>query len=245
MKYRVVSTLVALLAGCAGPAPKSAPPEPPSLAGFDATTAIACRYAKHSTDGKTDRHTTFYLWREAQRVETRDEFSQQGEIWTRDNAGRLFYTRLFYPDRIALDYRPGDLAATGSTVTWEQASTLIDPRGLGTAQGKQRWAGVDSETYHSATPEATLDLEWLPQLKLPARILKQSPTGTVELRLQDCAALAKAQHPPLAAEELDNLRHIDFSDLGDMESDPAVQRIAELTGGHSHHHHDGHDHGHH
>lgn len=240
MKHRVVWTFVALLAGCAGPAPKPAAPEPPSLAGLDPSTPLGCRYEKHMTHGQQERRSNLYFWREAQRTETRDEASKQGEIWQRDGKDKLFYTRLFYPERVALEYTPGDLATVGSTATWEQVAALVDPQALGKTlqvQGRTGFAGVEAERYTGTENGVATEIDWLPGLKLPARVQRKSPEGVFELTLAECADISKAKQQPITRQELDGLRHIDFTDLGDMESDPAVQRIEAQLGGH---HHEGH-----
>lgn len=243
MNRWVVLPLVGLLAGCTGAAMKSTAVERPSLSGLDGSMALSCHYQKRITDDRAGRQGDFYFWREARRVETRDQLSGQGEIWERDPSGKLFYTHLFFPEHVALEYMPGDLATTGSTATWEQVAALTGPAILGQnpqPQGRASFAGIGEERYAGNLGETTVEIDWLPSLNLPSRILQKSPKTTVELVLAECTALSQGKVKPITAEELHNLRHIDFSDLGDMESDPVVQHISELMGGHHHDHPEGH-----
>lgn len=240
MKYWVIPALVALLAGCAGPAMK---PEtaPASLSGISPTAPLGCRFEKRVADGKTEQRSNLYFWRQAARTETRDDLSKQGEIWEQDSAGHLFYTRLFFPERVALEYSPGDLAATGTTVSWEQLEALVDPSAFGKTlklEGTASFAGLAAERYAGTLGGVATEIDWLPTLKLPSRILKKPQETAMQWSMAECAEASRFSVQPISPQELAGFRQLDFSDLGDMESDPMVQRILELTGGH--HHHEGH-----
>jgi hypothetical protein len=243
MKLLPPFLMLALLTACAASKHDLAPPLAQALKQLASAGPIACTYEKTVTAAGQASQSAWHVWRSADRVETRDDLSRQGEIWQRDAGGRLFFTRLFYPERVALEYAPGDLAATGLTPSWEQvAAALLDPRQLGTSlrlAGKGQVAGLGVEHYAGTLDGVAAEVDWLPALGLPARVAKTFPERAVSLAIKDCAESPKAQAQPLSSQELDAYRHIDFSDLGDMESDPAVRRILELTGGHSHHH-DGH-----
>jgi len=240
MKAIPAALTLALLTACASSNHKIASSLPGNLHYLSSSSPLACVFEKMVIEAGKESKSTWNFWRWPNRIETRDEMSQQGEIWQKDAGGRIFYTRLFYPERVALEYMPGDLAATGVEPHWEQLEAgLLDPRQLGARLrllGKEYGSGLNLERYAGTLDGIATEVDWLPSLRLPSRITKRFPERLVILAMRDCRELSKTQTQPLSSQELDSYRHIDFSDLGDMESDPKVQRIMELTGSHHHEH---------
>lgn len=239
MKTLLSFSLILFLTACAGPTKKMyALPE--GLSAIDATTPLACRFEKQMADGNNLQNSNWYFWRQMHSTETRDERSNQGEIWTRNNAGQFFYTRLFYNERVALDFVPGDLAATEAAPSWQQLTSLIDPNTLGkelSLLSKDNSNNTPIEYYSGAIKGVPTEVDWLPALQLPARIVRRLPEGTSSLSLSECAKESKFAVKPSTQSGLNNLRHLDYTDLGDMEDDPMVHHIEQLMG---EHHHDKH-----
>ena len=240
MKMHSAVLLPVLLSACGHTPPIGKPELSANLTSLEGSAPLACGYEKTVIEAGKESKSAWNFWRWPDRTETRDGLSRQGEIWRKDTAGRLFYTRLFFPERVALEYMPGDLAATGMTPSWEQLDAgLLDPRQLGSKLAllsKKKDSGVELEQYSGVPEGVATEVDWLPALRLPARIAKRFPEREVVLALKECAPLDQAKLPPVTLHDLDAFRHLDFSDLGDMESDPAVQRILALTGGHDHDH---------
>lgn len=235
MKTLLTTSFILLLTACAGSATKSYS-LPEGLSGVSAVNSLACRYEKTAGD-KNRQPTNWYFWRQTQRTETRDELSNQGEIWERNGAGQLFYTRVFYNEKVALEFVPGDLAATGAEPSWQQLTSLVNPEKLGkelALQGKADKNGMPVEYYKGAVNNIMTEVDWLPDLQLPARILKMLPDGRLSLMLAECGNDSKFKVKPIMKSEFDSLRRIDFTDLGDMEDDPMVRHIERLMGGHHH-----------
>lgn len=228
-------TFLAACAGLSGPGYEL----PENLAVLaSANDALACRYQKLTNDHQGRQHTAnWYFWREPQRTESRDVLSNQGEIWERNQAGQLFYTRLFFNERVALEFVPGDLAATGSTATWGQLSSLIDPGLLGkdlSLLDKGSQNGNVVEYYQGIVNHVAVEVDWLPSLRLPARLSKKLPEGEVTLTLSECAGKDGLDIKPTSNADLSSFKRLDFTDLGDMEDDPLVRHIEQLMGGHHH-----------
>lgn len=239
MKILFASSLVLFLTACAGSLTK-AYTLPEGLADLATTTSLACRFEKQTAGEKNPQKSNWYFWRQTQRTETRDERSNQGEIWERINTKQFFYTRLFYNERVALEFVPGDLAATGAAPSWQQLTSLVNPNTLGkelTLLGKDNLNGVAVEYYSGIINSIATEVDWLPALQLPARIVKKLPDGAVTLTLSDCGQDSKYSVKPITKPELDQLRHLDYTDLGDMEDDPMVRHLEQLMGGHDHDHH--------
>ncbi len=239
MKFFLTSSLIFLLSACAIPA-KNTYTLPENLSAITTTNPLACRFEKQLINGQKPQSTNWYFWRDTQRTETRDELSNQGEIWERNKAGQLFYTRIFYKERVALEFVPGDLTAMGNTVSWQQLGSLIDPATLGKELVLQKKESINQVAveYYSGTLNGVLtEVDWLPAMQLPARLTKKLPEKTLMVTLSECTQVSKLAVQPVTKSELDNFRHIDYTDLGDMESDPMVQHIEQLIGENHHQNH--------
>ncbi|MDD5275358.1 MAG: hypothetical protein PHR16_04680 [Methylovulum sp.] len=239
MKILLTSSLILFLSACASPA-KDTYTLPENLSTITPANPLACRFEKQLVNEQKPQSTDWYFWRDALRTETRDELSNQGEIWEHNKTGQLFYTRIFYNDRVAIDFVPGDLAAMGNTVSWQQLGSLIDPATLGKElllQNKKTVNQVAVEYYSGTLNGIPTEVDWLPVIQLPARLTKKLPEKTITVTLSECAPASKLAVQPITKAELDSFRHIDYTDLGDMESDPIAQRIEQLMGEHHHQDH--------
>lgn len=229
MKKLLILSLILSLIACTNSAQHE------GLAGLAATPQLTCRYEKQVVDANKSRKTNWYFWRQEQRTETRDELSNQGEIWEYKKPGEFFYTRLFYNERVALEFVPGDLATTGTAPSLQQLTSLVDPKMFGkelilVSTGNSD--GLSVEYYSGIINNIATEVDWLAALKLPARLVKKLPEGTVALTLSECDKGSKLAFKPITKAELDGFRRLDYTDLGDMEDDPMVQHIEKLLGGH-------------
>ncbi len=239
MKTLIVTPLVMALAACATPASQEKTfILPQSLATLSANAPLACQFQKSLDDGKATKTTQWYFWRSPDRTENRDELTNQGEIWSKDAAGRFFYARLFYNEKVVLEFAPGDLAALGTNVKWDELYSLIDTKKLGhewPLTGTENVSGSTLEHYAGQLKSGNaITVDWLPQLKLAAGITKKQPEGLTKLSLSSCGAATSVAVKPITEAQLNDFRHIDFTDLGDMESDPMVQHLEKIMGTHEH-----------
>jgi hypothetical protein len=206
------------------------------LAGLVSTSQLACRYEKQTQVGTKTQTTNWYFWRQLQHTETRDELSNQGEIWEAVKTSGFYYTRLFYNEKVAIDWTNGDLMATGSTPSIKQINSIIDPDMLGkelSLQSKANVNGMPTEFYTGQVNGIVTEVDWLPTFQLPAHLEKKLPEGTVTLSLSECHKDPKFPIKPITKAELNSFRHLDYTDLGDMEDDPMVHHIEQLLGNHS------------
>lgn len=209
-----------------------------SISGLTAQTPISCEFEKQDPDDVSTA-SQGYIWsliRESDRVESKDELTQQGQIWERDSKGLITMTHLFHREKVALEYSSGELAATGKAADWEKIRSIINPAQLKNdfkVEKEEKNSGVRKVSYSSPVGS----IEWLPDLMLPSSI-RLSEKGEVgnKLMLKSCVPLSLAKVGPTPLSTLREYRHIDFSDIGDMETDPQVKRIESLLGGHSHGH---------
>jgi hypothetical protein len=233
MEKPTISLLIFCLTACADTAQHSFS-LPEDLAALASSPQLACQYEKLVLVGNKAQSTNWYFWRQQQRTETRDALSNQGEIWETIKPGGYYYTRLFYNERVALEWGQGDLLASGSTPSIKQISSIVNPDMLGkelALQGKTESNGMVIESYRGTVNNIATEVDWLPTLQLPARLVKQLPEGAVTLTLSACGKQAQFPTKPITKAELDGFRRLDFTDLGDMEDDPMVHHIEQLLEG--------------
>ena len=240
MKKTLIFLLSLSLAACAGSATKTYT-LPNGLVDFSAAKQLACRFEKTIDTPNTPQTSNWYFWRQEHRTETHDELSNQGELWENSKPGEFFYTRLFYNEHVALEFTQSDLLATGAVIpSLQQLNSLVDPKTLGKElilQRKDNATDMAVEYYTGAINNIATEVDWLPALQLPARLVKKLPEGTLTLILGECGTGgSKFAVKPISKTELDNFRRFDYTDLGDMEDDPMVQHIEQLIGGHQHEH---------
>jgi hypothetical protein len=236
MEKPTIALLILCLVACADTTqrPFSLPED---LAGLASSPQLTCQYEKQVLVGNKAQSTNWYFWRQRQRTETRDALSNQGEIWEAIKPGGYYYTRLFYNERVALEWGQGDLLTSGSTPPIKQISSIVDPDTLGkelALQGKAESNGMAIESYRGTVNNIATEVDWLPTLQLPARLVKQLPEGTVTLTLSACGKQSQFPTKPITKAVLDGFRRLDFTDFGDMEDDPMVHHIEQLLGGHHH-----------
>lgn len=234
MKKILISALILRLNACASFGTKTYT-LPEGLLDLANSNQLACRYEKQVAHADIPQKSNWYFWREEQRTETRDELSNQGEIWEYKKLGEFFYTRLFYNESVALEFVQGDLATTGTAPSVHQLTSLVDPKTFGkelTLISKENNDGLPIEYYSGTIKNVATEVDWLPALQLPARLVKKLPDSTVALTLSECNKGTKFAVKPITKAQLDNFRRLDYTDLGDMEDDPMVQHIEKLLGGH-------------
>ncbi len=229
--------IVLTLTGCASSTQDFYDELPTGLNSVTNTSTLACQFEKQATTANDKQHSHWYLWRTPMRMETRDELTQQGELWERNNQAQLFYTKVFFHEKTAVEFVPGDLAALGKSPSWPQLNSLIDPAVLGKQLllTQQRIGDIEVQHYRGKLQHAEIELAWLPKIQLPLRLWKKMPDEELVLTLKTCSPTLPVQ--PISQTELNQFRHLDYTDFGDMEDDPQVKRLEILMG---EHHHDTH-----
>ena len=208
---------------------------PTHLAGLSGQASLACHYHKQGmANGQAlTAPTDWYFWRDDTHTETRDEASQQGERWERDTRGQLSHTQLFFDRKLAVEYNTVDLLTLGINPDWQQLRSLIPPGALQNGLRRlesSRINGMQVDRYSGTLDGMTAELDWLPALQLPARLYKAQDGKEYRLELEDCRPAGQFSVKPGSA--LTDFRHLEYTDLGDMESDPDVERLHERMDGH-------------
>lgn len=198
-----------------------------------ALPAVAAHYVIATGPQKAD----WFLIRESQQIQTYNPTLQRGEIWLRDTKGRIEHQQVFSADHKIVEYTQGQLLTLHRLPQWQQLATLISPQefaalkktGERDVNGKLAWVMQGTVRGEAST------VWWLPELQLPARIVTHDAEHQMVIELQDHQLSKPASWNWMDDTELANYDRIDGSDLGDLESDPFVQKLLAQEG-HSHHH---------
>lgn len=189
--------------------------------------AVACRYESFQDSNKTARHaaTSSYLWRDINHVETRDASGQTGTLWERSGEGEIVFRKLYHSARKAIEYYADDLRATGNAPDWKAIVSMFDPGLLGTtlkSVGHEIYLNRVAERFRGNINGVTVEVLWLTRERLPALVIKSAAQQRQTLRLAEIWPLKNAPKRSSSRAQLDQYQHLDFADLGDMESDPFV-----------------------
>lgn len=185
--------------------------------------------------------TDWYLWRQADVVETANVLAGQGSIWQRLGADGYRHQRIFHGDRRVVEYLPNELKTRHAEPDWEKLGSLISPQLLGELRqiGRKTLFGQPAVRYVGRAGGQQIDLWWLEKARLPARLQMVSAGHRMSMSLKDLHAGAPASWPtawPRADEhKLADYGLLDAADFGDMENDPFVAKIMQADGhGHTH-----------
>lgn len=179
--------------------------------------------------------TEWYLWRDADAVETADLATGQNNIWERQGKDDYSYRRVFHRDQRVVEYTPGEIRTRNAQPDWVKLASVVSPElleSLKRGPSKVQF-GQKAVRYSGTLNGQKIELWWLEQARLPARLQIVGPQQRMELSLKEIHNEAPAAWPRATDERIASYGKIDASDFGDMESDPFVARVMQQDG---HHH---------
>lgn len=181
--------------------------------------------------------TEWYLWRDADSVETADLATGQNNIWERQGKADYSYRRVFHQDQRVIEYTPGEIRTRNAQPDWIKLASVISPELLATLKrgpSKMQF-GQKAVRYTGTLNGQKIDLWWLEQARLPARLHIVGPQQRMELKLKEIHAESPVAWPRATDERIARYDKIDAADFGDMESDPFVARVMQQDGHHHSH----------
>jgi len=190
----------------------------------------------HSHNHHEKNATQWFFWRTDKTVEVSNAEKSFGEKWILGDKNTVFYQALYHDKQFAMDFQPTDLKILGKQTNWAMRSSLL-PQSL-LKQLKQIENGKFNQ-YHTVRYQGKVagveyQVDWIPQLKLPARIKKTGMKKTVLTELKEIYPLNKTPHKAQLSELYDDM---DYADIGDNESHPVVAQLQKSTGiGYFHQH---------
>ncbi len=209
-----------------------------ALAGASAVASqplkpLAARYDLSNNKLRTE----WYLWRDADAVETADLATGQNNIWERQGKDDYSYRRVFHRDQRVVEYTPGEIRTRNAEPDWVKLASIVSPQlleSLKRGPSKMQF-GQKAVRYSGTLNGQKIELWWLEQAQLPARLQITGPQQRMELNLKEIHAEAPAAWPRATDERIASYGKIDASDFGDMESDPFVARVMQQDGHHHSH----------
>lgn len=181
----------------------------------------------------------WYLWRNANRVEIRSGSGQIGEIWRRDDQKRISLVYVEPAHQRGIEYTATDLRLIGNSRPWARLAGIIEPAELEKLEpaGDTEVLGHRAQRYRGKVDERAVEVVWIPRLQLAARVVHTYPDRQVRIELQ---SFLTGQDSVAAVSDADlaDYQLVDFADLGDMETNPAMAWLKQSAApGHEHHHH--------
>ncbi|MCX7088214.1 MAG: hypothetical protein NTV00_09205 [Methylococcales bacterium] len=199
---------------------------------------IACRYEMKiipHAKSKASSKNAWFFWRQSGTVQTLDANGHYGEIWQRTPTDNIQYRKLYHTDKTAVEYMPADNPTNNINFDWGKLASMLSQQELDALKPikKTQVMGRPAELRKGKLDDQTIEVTWLTNENLPARIFRKDKNRTVEVRLLEITPLSMARRKPIALEEIADYRHIDAIDFGDMENDPFVKKV---LAGEGHHH---------
>ncbi len=211
---------------------------PPAFAATDAATGassprpLAARFSQTTTrhDGRPVSESSWYLYRDADRVVTVDGDGRALEIWSRMVDGRISLRRVFHQWHRIVDYTPEELESRGAAPRWEALSSILteEVRARFDAGETTPSFGEQALELQRRAGERVTRIVWLPQAALPARIEQSGDRYTTVLALTTLGKQPASGWPSVSDTEWTDYQPIDATDFGDMDTDPFVQAVERI-----------------
>lgn len=185
------------------------------------------------------RRGEWYLWRNDNRVEIRSGSGQIGEIWRRDDQGRISFVYVEPAHQRGIEYTATDLRLIGNSRPWARLASIIDPAELEKLEpaGETEVLGHRAQRYQGKLDERRVEVVWIPRLQLAARVVHIYPDRQVTIELQSFLT-GQESDAALSDADLADYQLVDFADVGDMETNPSMAWLKQsVAPGHAHHHH--------
>ncbi len=209
-----------------------AAPDPQEVAARYLTTVCA-------RPCQTPESRQWLFWRDANRVEIRDAANALGELWRRDARGRVAYTYLEPAHQRGIEYSATDLKIIDYHRPWPALAGIVAPAELEklAPAGEAEVLGRRALVYRGRLGNGQVEILWLPDLKLAARVTHSTSDRRTVHELQafltDQDALSATTDAQLA-----EYRLVDFADLGDMETSPGMAWLKQVVAAPGHPAHD-------
>lgn len=181
--------------------------------------------------------TDWYLWREADSIETANPVTGQNSIWQRSGNNDYNYRRVFHNDKRIVEYVPGEIKTRHAEPDWSKLASVVSPQLLTELKrgGSKVMFGQKAVRYSGTLGGQKIDLWWLDQAKLPALLEMRSAGQHMKLTLKEMHGQSPASWPRADDVRIADYSQLDAADFGDMESDPFVARVMAQDG-HTHSH---------
>lgn len=181
----------------------------------------------------------WYLWRGENRIETRIDSNEVGEIWRRDSKGRISFVYVEPAYKRGIEYNDTDLRMVNHKISWDRLASIVSPVELKklALTGELEIFGYKAQRYNGKVDNRMVEVIWIPDLQMAAKVVSSYPdrqvTNELKSFLGDHAAVSATSE-----EELANYQLVDFADLGDMETNETMAWLKKVDTAPGLDHHD-------
>ena len=172
---------------------------------------------------KAPKSRTWTLRRDERAIELRGSGAPYGEVWRRLDDGKVDYAFVMHDEDRMIEYAPIDLQLINKVPDWERLGAVVAAEDIERLKaGKRaRHEGFATRSYTGSVNGAKVEVVWIPELHLPAKIDSKTAKRRVTVRL---LAVENSPAPPMPDVVRERYQRVDYADLGDMEEDPDAQR---------------------
>jgi hypothetical protein len=169
-----------------------------------------------------------------------DERARVSEQWRRDDAGRIWYQRIFHKEKKVIEYQPADLGIGGVESKWSRIASVIEPAELDGMQLQEQTVGFEGRTvfvYRGTRQTKLWAIQWLEAEQIPARISVGEPGEPGYYSLALLSMRRESSDLNFCGGDLTSYETIDFADIGDRQGDPFITALMKYEGfspGHRH-----------
>ena len=197
----------------------------PAAEATEARSSLPSVWARYALIRRGARVEHLVVVRSGDRVEHRYLERAETDLWERDRRGEVEHVQIYPKEKRAVHFTPGDLRTIAMTPHWDGLTGLVSDKeraALGRRGTTASLGGRRAIVHHGTLRGQPARLAWLADLALPANLTLGRGATRVELRLvelQDCSGKRCAETTR------EDLRVLEFADLGDMEHDPFARRF--------------------
>ena len=181
-------------------------------------------------DAATDALSKWRMWRSKTEVEVWQIGSKDGEVWGLDGAGGVMFKRIFHPERTEILFTAMDLKVIGHPVDWERCFSLVSKKFIEEClkpAGKENFQNQELECFEGEAQGSRWRLLWSDSLQIAVQVRVENDKGTSITKLSEAHPLSEQPWQRLRQR---GYRAMEFSDLGDNDTDPTVQRLMRRMG---------------
>ena len=194
---------------------------------------IACQFetTTHFQNGeRPDGRYVWRMWRSKREVEVSQLGARDGEAWILDGAGGVMYSRVLHPERTEVLFNAMDLRILGRSVDWARCSSLVSPEMLAASfkeTGSKRFLEWDVKEFQGTVGAQKWTVLWLADTRIAVSVEIESEGRVSRTVLQELHPLEKQPWDRLRSR---GYEQIDYTELGDNDTEPRMKRIMSRMG---------------
>jgi hypothetical protein len=193
---------------------------------------LACQFetTAHFKDGsKPDGTYAWRMWRAKQEVEVHQLGSRDGEVWRLDGAGGVMLARVLHPERVEVLFNAMELRIQKHPVDWYRCCSLVSQELFKILKpvGTQTFLGREVQEFKGEIGSERWSILWDKEDQLAVSIEVDSDKSICKTSLKERHSLSNQPWERLTSRGYES---IDYTELGDNDTDPRIKRIMARMG---------------